>query len=264
MKLGDKLQLLRKVKKLSAKDLATAIGAKEKDILKWENNQAEPTYVFMKEITKVFDNISMDYLNSDEIVNDADRLTQNKIMEFERSQLVEKETSNIINECRNFLLAAGVQVDESILPYPEGESINWNCFKKTSSGYQLIHTKLLEKRAVEVIKHFFADEVSVNEAVLLDDVEILEKGLEIRKGFEEKRKLIKDGSQTAEMIDQYLVQNDLNYVLENLNPKMNQFFGFVKTLIENGAYYTRKDELGEYKDVSKTNFYYKVAITLAK
>ena len=57
-----------------------------------------------------------------------------------------------------------------------------------------------------------------------------------------------------ELIDQY------NYLLEELNPKLENFWKIIVLLIDNGAYYLKDtlDDLPE-KDESKTNIVYRIA-----
>ena len=63
-----------------------------------------------------------------------------------------------------------------------------------------------------------------------------------------------------------IIQEQLNYVLEYLNPELSNFYQIVLFLIENGAYYELLVGGGDdvvcwekVKDTSKTNLAYRIA-----
>ena len=63
-----------------------------------------------------------------------------------------------------------------------------------------------------------------------------------------------------------VIQDQLNYTLENLNPNLSKYWEIIVSLIDMGAYYTKQVGNGTdvicwstIKDVSKTNFIYRCA-----
>jgi transcriptional regulator with XRE-family HTH domain len=58
---GERLHLLRKSKKLQAKELAEAIGLKRRIIFNYEKNERLPSYEVLLKLADYFD-VSLDYL----------------------------------------------------------------------------------------------------------------------------------------------------------------------------------------------------------
>ena len=69
----------------------------------------------------------------------------------------------------------------------------------------------------------------------------------------------------AKKIQEY-IQNQLNELLEKLNPNLSNFWAIVVFLIENGAYFTKQVGWGDdvvswssAKDIARTNYIYRIA-----
>ena len=67
-------------------------------------------------------------------------------------------------------------------------------------------------------------------------------------------------------ISQEYIQNQLNELLEKLNPNLSNFWAIVVFLIENGAYFTKQVGWGDdvvswssAKDIARTNYIYRIA-----
>ena len=66
MKLGEKIQKLRKQNEFSQEELAEKVTVTRQTISKWELNQSEPDLDFIAQLSNIF-NVSADYLIKEEL-----------------------------------------------------------------------------------------------------------------------------------------------------------------------------------------------------
>ena len=90
IKLGDRIALLRKIKKLSQTELAKKIDASREAIGKYERNEATPSVETAKKIADIFD-VTLDYLIDETASATFDKQTAKRINEI---QSLDEENKN--------------------------------------------------------------------------------------------------------------------------------------------------------------------------
>jgi len=91
MKLSEKITKLKKLKKLSQADLATATGISKDAISKYERGDANPSVEYAKRIAEAL-NVSLDYLVSDDDQQEVmDKETMNRIKAIQKMPEQEKD-----------------------------------------------------------------------------------------------------------------------------------------------------------------------------
>lgn len=291
MKLPEKLAYIMKTESMDADDLAKSLDVDSKTVSLWLNGEKEPTLQEYRLLCKRF-GVSLDYLSEDNPVTAEDRDCEKKIQNQIELEKTEAECKSFKAICKNYLAKFNIPYDEAILPSVKNGKIDYGCFNPDTIDISLDYSKLLAMKQDALIQAVFPKNVSVEEAIKLDNLSLFKTALgqyekdlndfvdkyhnkpsERRNsygyagyGYVDPRSPEFKARQAQQAENDRLSKTDLNKLLENLNPKLDHFFDFVILLIEAGAHYMKQEGYGDditcfndVVDVSKTNFYYAVA-----
>ena len=284
MKFSEKITILRKINGLTQASLADKIGVTDKAVSKWESDGGMPDLEQIDSLCKVF-NISLDYLLKDNVITENDKKTFDSINKYNKELLDKTENDELIKKCKSYLNSLKVNYTNDIFPFIEGGKVNYNCFVVTDDYIALNYDELVNHKQIGIISKLFSDRVSIKDAIALDDLDLFDiaaKSYEdnaIRNGKNNYK--IKDDTvfeymhasddkkakiDERKMLDKYFQDNNLDLILENLDPELNNYFAFIVNLIDLGAVYLKTVGYGsdaiywsQEEDVSKTNFYYAMA-----
>ena len=291
MKLSEKLNYILKAKKLTDEDLAKSIGADHKAVSSWLKGTSEPSLQEYRLLSKQF-GLSLDYLSEGNPVTAGDQECEKAIQSQIELEKVEDQCESLKEECRNYLAKFNVPYDEAVLPSVKGGKIDYGCFNAETNEISLDYDKLLGMKQDALIQAIFPKNVSVEEAIRLDNLDLFKMALgqytrdlnafvgkynkkpaDSRNsygyggyGFIDPRSPDFKARQAQQTENDRLAKTDLDKLLENLDRDLNHYFDFVVLLIEAGARYKKQVGYGDdvtcfndVDDVSKTNFCYRVA-----
>lgn len=284
MKLNEKLDYIKRISGFTDETLAVALDLDAKEVKGWMLGK-EPNLEGYKALSKVL-SLSLDYLAYDLPITDKDKSAKSVIEKAMKEDQVKERYTELVKKCKGFLKQFNVTYDEKILPKLLKGKIDYNCFKIDGENISLIREKLVEYRQNELVKKAFPMNFTVTEAIKLDDVEALENALEsyhkkldrfhslgggtpspkcYAPGFRFDRHTDEREKERDEIND-YLISEDFDVILENLDPSLEHYFEFVVMLIDEGAQYKKQNGHGcditcfdVVPDISKTNFFYRVA-----
>lgn len=289
MKLSEKLSYILKVNKLTDVDLAKNIGVDPQVVSLWLNGQKEPGLQEYRLLCKQF-GISLDYLSEDNPVTPNDHECEKNIQSQIALEKTEKECESLKEMCRNYLAKFNVPYDEAVLPEVKDGKIDFGCFNPNTTDISLDYSKLLNMKQDALIQAVFSKNVSVEEAIRLDNLALFQTALgqytkdvnAFVSKYHNKPVLNRNGygyggyidlrspefkaRQARQAENDRLAKTDLDKLLENLNPNLSHYFDFIVLLIEAGAHYKKQVGYGDdvtcfndADDISKTNFHYRVA-----
>ncbi len=284
MKFSEKITTLRKINGLTQASLADKIGVTDKAVSKWESDGGMPDLGQIDSLCKVF-NISLDYLLKDNVITERDKNVSESIIKYNKELLDKTENDELIKKCKSYLNSLKVNYTNDIFPFIENGKVNYNCFIINEDDIKLNYDELVNHGQIDIIIKLFSDRVSIKDAIELDSLELFDIAA---KTYEEK--VIRNGKNNykikddtvfeyihasddkkakideRKMLDKYFNDNNLDLILENLDPELNNYFAFIVNLIDLGAVYLKATGYGDdvvcwtkEEDVSKTNFYYAVA-----
>lgn len=271
MTINEKIVRLRKARGLTQSELGEKLGVTDKAVSKWEQGNGTPDLEQIQSLSE-FLNVSLDYLLKDVIQTEDDKAAQHDMEEYEKKLRTKGENDDLRKKCKEYLEGQGITFDEKILPYVErdGKTINFGCFQIHEGKISLSLEKLMEYRQTELIRRFYANQITPEDAIALDDVDLLKGTLQNpKKLFAERDSLVSynpfNGFPEIRDLKRYNEIN-LDLLLERLDPNLNNYYCFVVTLIEAGAKYYKQHGQGDditifsnEVDQSKTNFAYRVA-----
>lgn len=284
MKFSEKITILRKINGLTQASLADKIGVTDKAVSKWESDGGMPDLGQIDSLCKVF-NTSLDYLLKDNVITERDKKVAESIIKYNKELLDKTENDELIKKCKSYLNSLKVNYTNDIFPFIENGEVNYNCFIINGDDIKLNYDELVNHGQIDIIIKLFSDRVSIKDAIELDSLELFDIAAKI---YEEKlirndknNYKIKDSTvfdyihasdevkgkiDERKALDKYFKENNLDYILENLDPELDNYFAFLVNLIDLGAAYLKTVGYGDdvvcwniEDDVSKTNFYYAVA-----
>jgi len=272
--INEKIILLRKSNGLTQQELGNKLNVTDKAVSKWESQSGSPDIEQIQSLSEIF-SISLDYLMKDIAMTDEDREASKKIEEYKNKLAKTSETDDLRKKCKAYLDGQGVKYSEEILPFVEddGITINKGCFVLSNDGnISLSYEKLVEYKQVDLIKHFFTDKIFPADAISLDDIDLFETS--IKNFSKEPEEVINEHPywHTRETVKPNgWKTNELNNILEKLNPLLKNYYYFVVRLIDEGATYLKQEGYGDditifddVPDVSKTNFFYRLACDMLR
>lgn len=289
MTLNEKIVLLRKSNGWTQQELGDKLNVTDKAVSKWESSNGTPDIEQLQSLSDVF-SVSLDYLMKDVVTIDGDKNAYNKINNYKNKLAKIEEKNRLIDQCKSFLEEQGIHTSEDIFPFIEedGCTINMGCFiidneKKISLSFD----KLIEYKQIDLIVKFYPDRILPLEAVEMDDVDLFELSLKCINNLQsEYNKLPKEGwggfqyttnpeelnrINRSRQLKPVINKNNLNTVLEKLNPNLKNYYYFIVRLIDEGATYLKQEGHGDdvtcfnyVPDISKTNFIYRVAKDMIK
>ena len=285
MKLNEKLDYIKKISGFTDDTLAIALGLDVKEVKNWMLGR-EPDLKGYKALSKTL-SLSLDYLAYDMPTTDKDRNAKAVIEKAKKEDQLREQCVELVEKCKEFLKQFDVPYDEKILPRFSDGKIDFNCFKIDGETIRLVRNKLIENGQNELIKKAFQKNFTITEAVKLDDIEIMKFALEsyhkkldrfhslgcgkpdesyslspfmTHSGPEFEREM------ERKKLNEYLVSEDIDTALENLDSSLKHYFEFIVMLIDAGAQYSKQIGYGDditcfevVPDISKTDFFYRVA-----
>ena len=132
------------------------------------------------------------------------------------------------------------------------------------NNYQYSSSALAKYNLTDVLERFNSDKVELKDLKDCNNLKVFKTTLERMRN----RKYLTQSrlGQEVAVEPKKIIQEQLNYVLEYLNPELSNFYQIVLFLIENGAYYELLVGAGDdvvcwekVKDTSKTNWAYRLA-----
>ena len=273
MTINEKILRLRKARSLTQAELGEKLGVTDKAVSKWEQGNGMPDLEQIQSLSDFF-NVSLDYLLKDVARTTGDYQAQHDMEEEEKKTETKGKNDELRDKCKKYLEEQGIaDFDEKILPFVEddGKTINNGCFDIEGDQISLSFEKLKEYKQPDLIRKFFADQITPADAIALDDVQLLKEALkDSQRLSSERNSLIKgyswvDGSPEISDYERYQSIN-LDSLLENLDSKLKNFYYFVVMLIDAGAKYYKQvgegDDITVFRkveDTSRTNFFYRIA-----
>lgn len=298
--MGQKLKMFREINKLSQVDLGAKLNVSEKTISAWENGEREINLQNAKLICELF-NISYSYFVFNENYEKLDYEIKSLINDYIKMLQFRNNIETIILICKQKIEKDGLPFKKEYLPVFDYDKkdfsscgifdVNFLPIKITRHSYSRydlykkcnevsfdndIHnmgkykydsSKLAKFGLYDILDRFNSDTVEVKDLADCNSLEVFKNILAKMKNKKYYRKDIM--GQDIELSNeerQKKLQEQLNYVLENLNPELSKYWQIIVFLIENGAYYTKEVGYGSdvvcwetKKDVSKTNLIYRIA-----
>lgn len=146
-------------------------------------------------------------------------------------------------------IAYSIDIDNNNIDNPK---------KYTYSSEQLAKYGLYD-----ILNRFNKDTVELKDLKNCNNVEVFKSTITSMQNKKYTRKNL--FGQGLDITKEY-IQDQLNEVLENLNPNLSKFWEIIVFLIDSGAYYTKQEGYGsdvtcfnKIKDFSKTNIIYRIA-----
>lgn len=272
MKFNTQLINLRKLFGYNQKDFSNLVKISQKNISSWEQGKTEPFYKDLKKLANFFD-ISLVFLVEGKCVTDNDFVVQEKLNNYLLNNSKSLQFSDILSQAEKIIKEFKLNKPESYLPFIDDENeVNLKYFKIVNSKLLFDKAKIIADKNIYLYLKVFKHEAILKDAVKLDNCEVLDYAIknlsEAIKDFDDQiaKADEEDKKQLIISKNHYLKNNSLNYCLENLPKEMSNYFHFIIMLIDNGAYYEKQVGAGDkmttfklVKDVSKTNFFYKIA-----
>ena len=297
LSMGQKLKMLREINNLSQEELGAKLNLSDKTISAWENEDREINLSNAKLICGLF-NIPNSYFVFNEgyekLNNDIKSLIDNYI-----------QTSQFRNNIETIIFTCKQKIDNDGLPFKKeylpvfdynkkdfsscgifdlnslpvqivkssgvrgGEYCNKVSFDNNlndTKKYKYNSSKLAKFGLYDILERFNSDTIEIKDLVDCNSLEIFKKTLSKMKEKKYFRKNPMNPFSEGIDISNETLQEQLNNLLENLNPNLPKYWEIIVFLIENGAYYTKQYGWGsdvvcwnEKKDVSKTNIVYRIA-----
>lgn len=273
MTINEKILLLRESHGLTQQEFGDKLGVLANVVSEWESSIEKLEIRQIQSISNFFA-ISLDYLVNDITTTKRDKEALFLIEKYNEKKLKMEEKNNLVRKCIDYLDKQNVVFDESILPYIEndGMKINLGCFALDKEGnIELSYDKLVENGQAQIVLKLFAEKVLPADAIALDDKNLMEYALKNYRNIEFEHKKLSENQNGTEELESTLKRNNLSVLLENLDPKLINYYYFIVTLIENGARYYKQvghgyDDiiLNDVDDFSKTSFIYRLASDMLK
>ena len=272
LSMAQKLKMLREINNLTQEQLGQKLNVSEKTVSAWENNEREITLPNAKLICELF-SIPQSYFVFNENYEKLDDDKKVLISDYIRKSEYRKKIEDVIVSCKKKMEEDGVPFKKEYLPkfdYEKNKFVSYGIFdlkdlnnKKT---YAYDSALLAKYGLYDILERFNQETIELKDLTDCNNVEIFRKTLLKMKSRKYTRRP-NNPIHTGYINNTYeVVQDQLNEVLENLNPNLSKYWEIVVFLIDNGAYYTRQVGWGDdvvcwekRKDISKTNLVYRIA-----
>ena len=295
--MGQKLRMFREMNKLSQEELGAKLNVSDKTISAWENEDREITLSNAKLICELF-NIPNSYF----VFNEGDEKLNNEtkalINDYIKNSQLRNKIETIISICKQKIDNDGLPLKKEYLPvfdYDKKGFSSYGIFDLSSLPVKIIEpsgfgsdrrlnnvsfddnlnniekykynsSKLAKFGLYDILERFNINTIEIKDLTDCNSLEIFKKTLSKMKEKKYFRKNPMDPFSEGIDISNETLQEQLNNVLENLNPNLPKYWEIIVFLIENGAYYTKQYGWGsdvvcwnEEKDVSRTNIVYRIA-----
>lgn len=251
MKLSEKLQYIIKISSFTPSSLANALGVSKTVVNDWLKGTKEPTLAEYRLLSQQL-GVTLDYLSEDNALTENDKKTDSLIQKQIDEEQTIKKCEELRQNCKNYLKHFKVSYDDCVLPSVKSGKIDYGCFDSNTNDFSLDLKKLVAAKQTDLIKVAFTNSLSLEQAIELDDIDLVKAALANYGPSKENRG--------------YNGIREIDSLLENLNPGLKHYFEFIVMLIDAGANYVQQfgdgDDITVFsfeEDVSKTNFYYNVA-----
>lgn len=257
---------MRSLAKMTQNELAKLLKISDKAVSKWENDNGKPDLEQLISLSQVF-NVTLDYILNGIPVSESDKQKENAINSVIKSEVDNINLKKMINDCIKKLEKENVKPTEAMLPKIDESGAAFaseGVFVFTSGAPEFKLEALLNLGLGVIALRHFREQITFDIALLCDDILIYRQAID-------NYKLATNGKRKMIFFTNTSEKHDINWALENLNPKLPRYFHVVAFLIENGAFYLKQYGLGydvpifeHKKDLSKTNFFYRMAKELSK
>ena len=285
---GQRIKMLREINRMTQERLAECLNVSPKTISAWETGEREINFSYVKSLSEIFE-VPEPFIPYG-VENDLKEYKIKDIDSYIQRNCNQEIIDKLYEQCKIQMEKDGIVFNKEFLPSFDNSNL-----KFISSGifdaeslplknepnygrYKQLSKELLEEnktfqynakglvdnglynKAIECFK----DKIILTDLVNCDFIELFKIAMKNVK--EQKRDYyynVEDDPISKN------IQNQLNTTLENLNPKLNNFWKIIIYLIDNGAYYDKViEEKCNYqsnyfetiKDVSKTNLTYRNAL----
>ena len=302
--MAKKLRILREIAKLSQLELAGKLNVSEKTISAWETEEREINlnnakiiaeyfnvpnsfFVFNDNFDKIDDNLKKQILNQmkdDDFFNKINIIIQMCKSKLESDSLpIKKEYLPVFDYENRTFISTGLFQSPCFSIQTKNESRNFININQENYPYKILsedkisdtssyeyNTEALNKFALyDIFYKYNSEKAELQDLVNCNNLEIIKQTLEKAK----KKNLRKQdywGRVSGPTTEEY-VEEQLNYLLENLNPSLSNFWQIIIFLIDSGAFYQKQTGKGSdvvcfyiEKDISKTNLVYRLAKDMIK
>ena len=280
LNMGQKLKMFREINNLSQEELGQKLNVSDKTISAWETSERDISLPNAIIIAELF-NIPKEYFVFNENFLKLSYDTQKQIFNYLEKQRYNYAMNKIIANCKNKIEKDGLPLKKEYMPKfdeTDGKFVSFGIFNKdklpikstndndidNKNNYQYSSSALAKYNLTDVLERFNSDKVELKDLKDCNNLKVFKTTLERmrdRKYF--TRSML---GQEVAVEPKKIIQEQLNYVLEYLNPELSNFYQIVLFLIENGAYYELLVGGGDdvvcwekVKDTSKTNLAYRIA-----
>ncbi len=294
--MAQKLKMLREINGLSQEELGQKLNVSDKTISAWETAEREINLNNAKGICELF-NVPNSYFVFNENYEKVNGELKSQIQEYLKNFEFTSKIENIINTCKQKLENDGLPYKKEYIPHFDFVKQDFNdygIFEKSSLPITIAHTTgmsfvdsslkvsfdefnlsnskkyqysssaLTKFGLYDILQRFNDDKVELVDLTNCNNLDLFKKTLEKMKN----KKYTEGNSYLGNVRDvstQY-IQNQLNKVLEELNPNLSKYWEILVYLIDNGAFYLKQVGYGDditcfnyVKDISKTNIIYRIA-----
>lgn len=295
--MGQKLKMFREINKLSQDELGQKLNVSDKTISAWENEEREINLSNSKLICELFD-IPNSYFVFNENYQKLSDEKKSLINEYIKTSQFRNNIETIISICKQKIENDGLPFKKEYLPtfdYEKKEFSSCGIFSieslpikitKTSTirigeyfnnvtfnnnihsieSYKYDSSALAKFGLYDILERFNSNTVEIKDLTNCNSLEIFKNTLlKMRNKTYTRRNPMNPFAELVDVSNE-TIQEQLNDVLENLNPNLSKYWHIIVFLIDNGAYYTKQYGWGsdvvcwnDQKDVSKTNLIYRIA-----
>ena len=280
LNMGQKLKMFREINHLSQEKLGQKLNVPDKTISAWETSELDISLPNAIIIAELF-NIPKEYFVFNENFSKLRYDTQNQIFSYLEKQRYNFAMNKIIANCKNKIENDGLPLKKEYMPKfneTHGKFVSFGIFNKdklpinstndndidNKDNYQYSSSALAKYNLTDVLERFNSDKVELKDLKDCNNLKVFKTTLERMR---DRKYLTRSRlGQEVAVEPNKIIQEQLNYVLEYLNPELSNFYQIVLFLIENGAYYELLVGGGDdvvcwekVKDTSKTNWAYRLA-----
>lgn len=296
--MGQKLKMFREIENLSQEELGQKLNVSDKTISAWENEERDISLPNATLIADFF-NIPKEYFVFDENENKINSEIKAKIKSYLRDSEFANKIKTIIKCCKEKLENDGLPYKKEYIPYFNFESKNFETFGVfdekslpvkiehhnglsaldsyhrvdfTNSNltdlkqYQYSSAALTKFGLFDILKRFNENKVELIDLINCNNLNIFKSTLSSMKERKSAQKNIYNHYTEGRNISKEFIQNQLNELLEKLNPNLSNFWEIVVFLVDNGAYFSKQVGWGDdviswsnVKDIARTNYIYRIA-----
>ena len=293
---GKKLKMFRELHNWTQQQLAQKLNVSEKTISAWETEERDINLQNAKLICEQF-GIPNSYFVFDEGFEKLSQSLREKIIAYENRMEFYNNVQIILQNCKTQIEDDGFTFKKEYLPcfdYKDAEFIsfgifeakcllNWTkqCKIAIKDATRHINNSLFQYKMPPIPSKIEYDKIALSknnlfshkinfelkDLICCDDINTIMNCLSKMKQTDYTKPDPRDPYAYRPKSNEEYVQSQLNYLLENLDGSLKNYFECIVFLIDNGAFYEKEiiQGQGDYcypkstKDVSRTYFFYRLA-----